>query len=90
MAWRLATATEPTLRDGPRALSLALNAGMTPPSLEDLDTLAAAYAELGQFEKASQTIQTGLAQPQARINTTRAAAMQERLSQYQKGRAFRQ
>ena len=90
LAWRLATAPEPTLRDGPRALSLALSAGMTPPSLEDLDTLAAAYAELGQFEKASQTIQTGLAQPQARINTTRAAAMQERLSQYQNGRAFRQ
>ena len=90
LAWRLATASEPRLRNGTQALRLAEAAGMHRPSLETYDTLAAALAELGRFEEARQALESGLALPQARLNTGRASAMQERLSLYQAGRPFRQ
>ena len=54
LAWLLATTPEPALRNGPEAVSLAtkaqdLSSGSDPIVL---DTLAAAYAETGQFLKA--------------------------------------
>jgi hypothetical protein len=54
MAWTLATNPDPKMRDGPRAVDLAKKA-VTMTSRKDpgiLDTLAAAYAELGQFTNA--------------------------------------
>ncbi len=54
VAWMLATHPEPSLRDGPRAIKLALRAGelagRDDPTV--LDTLAAAYAETGDFKQA--------------------------------------
>jgi serine/threonine protein kinase/tetratricopeptide (TPR) repeat protein len=54
VAWRFATAAEPELRDGSNAVAFAESAvaatGRTNASI--LDTLAAAHAEVGQFEKA--------------------------------------
>jgi len=54
LAWLLATSSEPTLRDGARALVLAEKAVAITERNEPLflDTLAAAYAEIGQFAKA--------------------------------------
>jgi tetratricopeptide (TPR) repeat protein len=54
LAWLLATCPEDEIRDGPRAVGLArraceLSKWQNPPML---GTLAAAYAETGQFEKA--------------------------------------
>jgi len=54
LAWLLATCPDPGLRDGKRAIQLATHAcerTQWQKSLE-LDTLAAAYAEAGQFEEA--------------------------------------
>jgi Flp pilus assembly protein TadD len=56
LAWVLATAPEPDLRDGPAAVELAERAR----SLDGddpgiLDTLAAAYAEAGRYEEAVAT-----------------------------------
>lgn len=57
LAWLLATSAEKSMRNGPKAVALAEQAAQTPggnnPFL--LHTLAAAYAETGQFEKAAQT-----------------------------------
>ncbi|GAH67769.1 unnamed protein product, partial [marine sediment metagenome] len=57
LAWLLATAPQADLRDGARALPLAKgvceSTGYNNPRF--LDTLAAAYAETGQFEEAIQT-----------------------------------
>lgn len=54
LAWELATSTDSTLRDGPAAVKLAEQAvALTSrTNNEYLDTLAAAYAETGQFTNA--------------------------------------
>jgi tetratricopeptide (TPR) repeat protein len=60
LAWILATASKPELRNGAEAVRLATRAvaltdARMPPFIE---TLAAAYAETGQFSKAAQIAQT--------------------------------
>jgi TPR repeat protein len=54
-AWLLATSPEPGLRDGTNAVILAERAASVTNRKDPgiLDTLAAAYAETGQFEKAA-------------------------------------
>jgi serine/threonine protein kinase/tetratricopeptide (TPR) repeat protein len=63
LAWQMATSDDPKLRDGPTAVSLAEKAVMATnrknPSF--LDTLAAAYAEAGQFAKAVSIQQEAIA-----------------------------
>ena len=53
-AWVLATAPEDNLRDGHRALAMATEASRQTAYKQDyiLSTLAAAYAETGDFESA--------------------------------------
>jgi tetratricopeptide (TPR) repeat protein len=52
-AWILATAPDDNVRDGPQAIADALAANeLEPQSPAFLDTLAAAYAQNGEFEKA--------------------------------------
>jgi predicted Zn-dependent protease len=59
LAWELATSPDDTARDGARALQLAEYAlraraakGPGDANPDELDTLAAAYAELGRFDEA--------------------------------------
>ena len=52
LAWVLVTAKDPRVRDGPRALAYALEAVRRGDTPAWLDTLAAAYAECGDFENA--------------------------------------
>jgi Tfp pilus assembly protein PilF len=52
LAWVLVTARDPRVRDGPRALPYALEAVRRGHTAGWLDTLAAVYAECGDFEKA--------------------------------------
>jgi tetratricopeptide (TPR) repeat protein len=53
LAWRLATSADANLRNGKRAISLSQQAvAIHPDQGNYLDTLAAAYAEAGNFEKA--------------------------------------
>lgn len=64
-AWRLATSPDDNFRDGAKALSLAQKAlelfgqerGGGIWFIEILDTIAAAYAELGQFDEAVKTME---------------------------------
>jgi Flp pilus assembly protein TadD len=62
LAWVLATCPEPGYRNGPRALQLAewackATANKSPPLL---DSLAAAYAEVGRFDEAVRTTRQAL------------------------------
>jgi hypothetical protein len=54
-AWLLATTEDDKLRNGPEAVKLALRAVDIWPTASHLDTLAAAYAEAGDFGQAELT-----------------------------------
>lgn len=85
LAWMLATCSDPSLRNGPQALALAqranhLSNGSDPVFLR---SLAAAYAENGQFSEAVETAQRAL---QFSSKTTRrdlTQAIQNELRLYQ-------
>jgi TPR repeat protein len=55
LAWLLATCPDANIRDGARAVVLAEQAVDESPDAAKLDTLAAAYAEVGRFEDAIAT-----------------------------------
>jgi tetratricopeptide (TPR) repeat protein len=51
-AWILATSDDPRYRDGQKAVELAGKAVNIKPTVDSLDTMSAAYAANGQFQKA--------------------------------------
>jgi protein O-mannosyl-transferase len=87
LAWLLATSPEASIRDGRRALDLAQQAqqssGGTNPAI--LGTLAAAYAEVGQFAEAVMTARQALKLAENRANTAEVYALQANLKLYQAG-----
>jgi tetratricopeptide (TPR) repeat protein len=87
-AWELATDPNPRLRDGAVAVYLAeLACRGSPRRIADLlDTLAAAYAEDGQFDQAVAVAREGV---QAARDERQAAEINRRLSGYQSRRPFR-
>jgi len=62
MAWLLATSPEDSIRDGKRAIELAKKAVAISATPTYISTLAAAYAETGDFVQAVKTIDEGLKQ----------------------------
>jgi len=90
LAWLLATCPEASLRNGPKAVELAqkantLTGGANPIILH---TLAAAFAEDGQFPEAVETAQRALHLAGAQSNTRLAGALQSELKLYQAGTPF--
>ena len=82
LAWLMSTAADPALRNGKEAVVLAqhaveLNRGQEPMLL---GTLAAAYAEAGDFDKAVETEQRAEALANQQGNTRLAAMLQGRLA----------
>ena len=67
-AWALATAADPALRDGARALALAQEVARGPGGDDPtfLDTLAAAYAEAGDYDEAARAARRAVALLEAR------------------------
>jgi tetratricopeptide (TPR) repeat protein len=90
LAWPLATSAEPEFRDGPTAVKLtkkaATNTGRT--DVQILDTLAAAYAEIGDFTNAVRVQQEAIALlPKDDENDSQG--FKARLQVYQSGQPYR-
>jgi cytochrome c-type biogenesis protein CcmH/NrfG len=87
VAWVLATSPDGSLRDGAQAVQLAeqalrISAGRIPIIFR---TLAAAYAETGQFSQAIQTAQRGIALANSQGNSGLATELEGNIALYQAG-----
>ena len=91
-AWLLATNPNESIRRGSEAVELAQRAvrlsGGRQPAI--LGTLAAAYAEKGQFTNAVQTAQEALALASADNNVSLADALRAQLELYRAGSPYRE
>ncbi|MFZ0747606.1 MAG: tetratricopeptide repeat protein [Terracidiphilus sp.] len=90
-AWLLATAPDESVRNGANAVSLAENANNLAPGDDPdvLDTLAAAYAENGQFAQAVASATRAVDLANERGNSPLAAAIRGRLLLYKSKRPYR-
>jgi tetratricopeptide (TPR) repeat protein len=89
--WLLATAPDARVRDGARALSLARHAvGLTRrQDTVSLDTLAAAHAEVGEFDAAVIIAREALAVARATGETAIVPELEQRRALYESRRPFR-
>jgi protein O-mannosyl-transferase len=92
LAWLLATGSEASLRNGNRALELARRADQlsSGANLVVRRTLAAAYAELGEFAKATEIAQGALSQAEAQGDTALVTELKAELVTYQTGSPYRE
>ena len=87
-AWLLATCPDPAVRDGPRAVKMAQRAVGVEETAKTRDTLAAAYAEAGQFEDAVREETKAIALAEAKQPEPEIGSFQARLQLYQHGMPF--
>jgi tetratricopeptide (TPR) repeat protein len=90
--WLLATAHDPQARDGPRAVDLATRATRLTNGQDvvSLDTLAAAYAEVGRFQDAATTASEAIRFARLQRRSDMLPELEARLRLYQSGQKFRQ
>ena len=92
LAWILATNPDPNLRNGPEAIALAQRAceltAWNQPVM--IGTLAAAYAENGQFDKATQMAERAATLPDSLGDKAIAAKYRELLGLYTQNKAYRE
>lgn len=85
LAWLLATAPDQSLRDGPRAVDLALHAvdigGVDNPVV--LHTLASAYAETGKYQDALATARHALELADNQTNKVLAEKLRKEIQRYE-------
>ncbi len=87
LAWRLATDADPKIRDGPEAVQYAERACTLThyQKTEYIGTLAAAYAEAGQFDDAIETAEKAIASANAAGETNLLEKNRELLELYRAG-----
>ena len=92
LAWLLATSSDASLRNGNKALELARQADELSNSanLVVRRTLAAAYAEIGQFAKAVETAEDAFRLAAEQGDRALAAELQEELALYKSGSPYRE
>jgi tetratricopeptide (TPR) repeat protein len=88
-AWLLATAPDASVRDGALAVSLATRALRLVAYPEHRDTLAAAYAEAGQFDEAARAQALAVAGLRRTGRILLIPAYERRLALYRAGRPYR-
>jgi tetratricopeptide (TPR) repeat protein len=90
LAWLLGTSSEASLRNGARALDLARDAARLSDYNDPhvLDTLAAAFAETGQFAEAIKVAEQAIQLAPAQTNAVLADAVRLRLEGYRAGKPF--
>jgi tetratricopeptide (TPR) repeat protein len=86
MAWLLATSPIKHVRDGTRAVAYGQKALIENDSIDNHDILAAAYAEMGNFQKARDVLLAGM---KKYPDSPRIAAMQSRLEIYNQKKPYR-
>ena len=90
LAWTLAAHPNEQIRNGAEALRLAESVVKKQGQLPSyLDTLAAAYAEVGRFPEALATAKKAVAIATSQGNTAMAQDIQSRLQKYQSGKPWR-
>ena len=87
LAWALATNPDPTLRNGAKAVQLAQQSS-NGKNLLVLRTLAAAYAEAGQFTNALTTAGQALQLAATEQSLTMIKSLQEQMNLYEAGQPF--
>jgi Flp pilus assembly protein TadD len=92
IAWMLATSESPDLRNSEEALRMARRAyDLTKGNHAGvLDTLGAAYAENGHFDKAVESSRSGLQLALAGGDVELAHALESRITLYQSGSPLRE
>jgi len=89
LAWLLATAADPSLRNGSEAVLLAERAESESSRSENhaivLRILAAAYAETGHFVEAKKTAEQALQAAEIQGNSTLSSALRDEISLYELG-----
>jgi tetratricopeptide (TPR) repeat protein len=90
LAWVLATSPDAELRNGAEALRLADEACAHSKSARNLDALAAAYGETGDFEHAIQTAHAAQSAAESEQQPAFAAEIIERIQLYQDKKPFRE
>ena len=92
LAWVLATYPTDTIRDGKRAVELAAKATTLPGGNVPIviRTLAAAYAEAGDFSKAIETGQRALDLATAQNNTSLLSTLRHEIELYQAHTPYRE
>ncbi|GAG37590.1 unnamed protein product, partial [marine sediment metagenome] len=92
LAWLLATAPSPDIRNGSWAVLLAEKACKATEyeNLRFLDTLAAAYAETGQFEEARRVAQEAIEKASIGKREPRAQELKRHLKMYEAHRPYRE
>lgn len=90
LAWLRATAPERQVRDGVVAMRLAERAVQLGDTSQHRDTLAAAYAEAGRYQRAAREEARAIALLREEGREDAVAGFQKRLELYRQGRPFRQ
>jgi tetratricopeptide (TPR) repeat protein len=90
LAWELATGPLPSLRNGKQAVELSQRANRLADGkdVDVLDTLAAAYAEAGQFAEAVQTLRNAIDMAQAAGQADRLKQFNTELQKYEANQPF--
>lgn len=91
LAWLYSTSPNPSLRNGKRAVEIMQPLiKKSPESSVLLDTLAAAYAESGEFEQAVSNQQMAVDNLKEKIGGTARQGYLDRLASYQQGKPWRE
>ncbi len=92
LAWLLATCSDASLRDGARAIQLARQADQLSggTNVLVLRTLAAGYAEAGQFEKAIESGRTAMRVAQMQGDRSLAGQLEQEIALYELGLPYRE